>query len=244
MNPRSVLAMLVRVTSVFILVAVVGTRWPGLLVRPILPLVRGLVEVTSPYLDIQSVRVTGATVQICGELKPRMTLRDGAPLSATTGTWNKQAGPTVNLVVVALAVWMAPARTWRHRVRALAVTLPAAVLVCGFQLAVEIQESALRHLGESWLPQQALAGTAENLAYFRNLETRFRLVQWIKSLLDGGGALFLAVLAGLSGHAWPVDTTRRGPPQGDGRRPNQTKGRFGAALQRGVKRLCFSPLGA
>ncbi len=31
---------------------------------------------------------------------------------------------------------------------------------------------------------------------------------------------------------------------GVGRRPNQTKRRFGAALKRGAKRLCFSPLGA
>ena len=60
MNPRSGLAMLGRVTLVFVLVAVVGTRWPGLLVRPILPLVRGLVEVTSPYLDIQSLQVIEA----------------------------------------------------------------------------------------------------------------------------------------------------------------------------------------
>ncbi len=34
------------------------------------------------------------------------------------------------------------------------------------------------------------------------------------------------------------------PWEGVGRRPNQTKRRFGAALKRGAKRLCFSPLGA
>ena len=145
-----------------------------------------------------------------------MTLRDGAPLSATAGTWNKQAGPTVSLLAVALAVWMAPARTWRNRTRALLVALPAMMLACAWPLAVEIQETALRHMGEVWLPHQSLAATEANLAYFKGLETRFRVAQWIKSLHDGGGALFLAVLAGLVGHAWPVTGTARPPPAKQG----------------------------
>ncbi len=203
MTLRAIGRMLLRMAVVFSVVTVVGLQWPGLVMKPLGPVVCGLANLTGPYLKHLSVRQVAATVQISGELQPRMIQVDGTPLPATAGTWNKQAGPTLQILVVAFCVWAAPAVSRRRRVQALAVTLLATLLVCAFQLTVEIHETALRHMGQVWLPQLDLAGTESNLAYFKGLESRYRVARWIKSFNDGGGALFLAVWAGLLGYAMP-----------------------------------------
>lgn len=203
MTPRAIARMLIRMTVVFLVVGMVGYRWPGLVLKPLGPVVRGLATLTGPYLEHLTVHHRDATVQITGELHPRLTQTDGTPLPATLGTWNKQVGPTLQILVVALCVGAAPVVSGRRRARALAVTLSATLLVCAFQLTVEIQETALRHMGHVWLPQLELAGTESNVAYFKGLEIRYRVARWIKSFNDGGGALFLAVWAGLLGYAMP-----------------------------------------
>jgi hypothetical protein len=204
MTARLVGGVLLRMLVVSVVVGWMGLRWPGIVVAPLTPLVRSLVALSGSYIQQPSFQRVDATLQITGELHPRMTQRDGSLLPAARGTWTKQTGPTVQLLVVAFAVWAAVPVARQRKLRALLVMVPAALLVCAFQLTVEIHETALRHLGQVWLPTLTLPGTEENLNYFAWLESRYRVVQWIKSFNDGGGALFLAVWAGLIGYVLPA----------------------------------------
>ncbi|HMO04408.1 MAG TPA: hypothetical protein PKC67_12780 [Kiritimatiellia bacterium] len=201
MNRRYLLAMLGRVVLAFALMAVLVYGWPAVWVRILAPVTNALTAASFPYVEDAGMRADGATLIIEGAIALDLTMANGQPLPAVPGTWKRGAGTTLNLLVIGVAVFAAPSVRWRDRLRGVPVLVVGLLLVGAFHLTIEVQEAALRHLGYQWLPTLPLAGTEANAAAFQAMEGRFRVVAWIKSFNDAGGAMFLAVLAGLGGYA-------------------------------------------
>lgn len=197
---RRVLTMIARVVVVFAGMGMLVYAFPEPWVRAMTPLVRAMTSATFPYVTGLSVTAEGRSLRIDGDIMVGMTMVGGAALPSAPGTWTKGAGATLNLLILSVAVFAAPSAGWRGRLRGIPVMLIGALLVGAFHLTVEIQESALTFMGYQWLPSMPLAGTEENVQIFKLMESRFRSVAWVKSFNDAGGALFLAVLAGLIGH--------------------------------------------
>lgn len=202
MNPRFVGGMLARLLMVFIPLGLLVHAYPQPGQRVLAPLVQLITRLTFPYVEGLQVASDGSHLVMTGQIKLELTQADGSPLPALPGTWRKYSGPSLHLLVLALALSAVPVLSGRQRLKALPLTLMAATLVGAYHLSVEMQESALRYIGYQWLPTFPMAPTEANQLYFQGMETRFRAVTWIKSFNDAGGALFLAVLAGLIGYAW------------------------------------------
>jgi hypothetical protein len=209
---RHVLGMIGRVVVVFIGMGVFIYTFPEPWVRTMAPVVKVMTVSTFPYVTELTVTAEGRSLQINGNITLGMTLRDGAALPSAPGTWTKGTGATLNLLILAAAVFAAPSVGWRSRLLGFPVMLAGVLLVGAYHLTVEIQESALTFIGYQWLPSMPLAGTEENLAIFKLMESRFRVLVWIKSFNDAGGALFLAIMAGLISHT--ITGAFRTPPTG------------------------------
>lgn len=189
----------VRLGLVFTVAAVTLHAWPGLIRPVVAPWIPLAVGGSCPYIEDARMTMEGKTITIDGVLRIRMTLQNGGELPPVPGSWTRQADRILVMATLALTVFAAPALSWRRRLLAVPVLWILVGLVSAAHLAVETQETALRVLGESWLASQPLAPTAENVAYFKAMESWYDRVLWGKSFLDGGGGLFLAVLAGLAG---------------------------------------------
>jgi len=201
MSRRYLLGMLGRVVLAFAVMAVLVYRWPSVWIRMLAPVTQGLTAASFPYVEGVVMRAEGASLRIEGAIALDLTMTNGQPLPAAPGVWSRGAGTTLNLLVIGMAVFAAPSVRWRDRLRGVPVLVAGLLVVAAFHLSVEVQEAALRHLGYQWLPTLPLAGTEANAVYFQSMEQRFRVVAWIKSFNDAGGAMFLAVLAGLLGYA-------------------------------------------
>lgn len=191
--------MLVRVFAAFLAAAAMISAYPAPLMRWIAPGVRALTALTFPEVERLSLKADGGHISIEGALQLTLARDDGQPISPVLGKWQRSVGPTLNLLVVAMAAFAAPAMSARRRVAAVPWVLVFAWCVCSFHLAVEIQEVALRFIGHEWLPTFSFAATDENVARFHALERRYTIITWIKSFNDAGGIYFLAFLAGLAG---------------------------------------------
>jgi hypothetical protein len=194
--------MLARLLIVFIPLGLLVHVYPQPGQRVLAPLVQIMTRLTFPYVEGLRVASDGSHLVMTGQINLELIQADGSPLPPLPGTWRKYSGPSLHLLVLALALSAVPVLSGRQRLKALPLTLVAAALVGAYHLSVEIQESALRYIGYQWLPTFSMAPTEVNHLYFQGMETRFRAVTWIKSFNDAGGALFLAVLAGLIGYAW------------------------------------------
>jgi hypothetical protein len=201
MNRRYLLAMLGRVVLAFAVMAVLVYQWPSVWVRLLAPVTQALTAMSFPYVEDVVMRADGSQLRIEGSIALDLVMTNGQPLPEAPGTWKRGAATTLNLMIIGFAVFAAPAVRWRDRLRGVPVLVAGMLVVCAFHLSVEVQEAALRYLGYQWLPTLPLAGTEANAAYFQAMEARFRAVAWIKSFNDAGGAMFLAVLAGLIGYA-------------------------------------------
>jgi hypothetical protein len=210
--------MIARVIVVFIGMGLLVYTFPEPWVRAMAPVVKTITAATFPYVTGLNVTAENRALRIDGTIALGMTLRDGSVLPPAPGTWTKGTGTTLNMLILATAVFAAPSVGWRSRLRGLPVLLVCALVVGAYQLTVEIQASALTYMGYQWLPSMPLAGTEENVTIFKIMESRFHSVLWIKSLNDAGGALFLAVLAGLISHT--ATGAFRPPPSGSAQSQN------------------------
>lgn len=192
--------MIARVVVVFFSMGLLVYTFPEPWVRVMAPVVKAMTAATFPYVTGLNVTAENRALRIDGNITLGMTQRDGSALPPAPGTWTKGTGTTLNTLILAAAVFAAPSAGWRGRLRGIPVMLVCALLVGAYQLTVEIQASALNYMGYQWLPSMPLAATEANVTIFNIMESRFHSVLWIKSLNDAGGALFLAVLAGLIGH--------------------------------------------
>lgn len=203
--------MIVRMCAAFAVAAGILYAFPDPVVRLLAPLVVALTQWTCSYLSGLSLSLNGMILSIDGQIVLAMTLLDGSDLPPVPGTWQKHAGSTLHLLVTSMAVFAVPAMPWTRRLLLLPLALALAGMVAAFHLSVDIQETALRVVGETWLPTLPLASTEANIATFHALESHFNAVVWVKSFNDGGGSLFLAALAGLipcARHLGPARPTR------------------------------------
>lgn len=173
--------------------------WPGV----VAPAVTLLVD-ASPYLENTRTRVESDHVVTEGMIRVNMTLQNGEKLPPVPGTWKKHTDQSATLLMVTLAVWMAPTASIRRRLIALPVSLLIAALASGLSLITELHVVALHTMGYEWLATAPLANTQENLRVFERMEQWYDRFVWIKAFLDGGGRLFLGIIAGLAGYAWPT----------------------------------------
>lgn len=203
--------MLIRMMCAYALCALISFAVPGWWLNSISPLVELVANATSPFLESTSVRAEVDMLHLEGQVLVNMTLRDGTPLPPLPGQWKKTGGHTLNILILAAAIWAAPVASIRRRLCALPVMLLAAALVSSLDLAVEMQVSSLQVIGSEWLPGLELASSAENVDAFRKLERWYESVRWIKGFNDGGGRLFLAVIAGLIGYTRPISYRRNRP---------------------------------
>ena len=188
-----------RMILAFAGVSVVLYQYPQGMLVILRPFVQLVTAWSCPYLDQIEMAMDGRMIEVTGMIQVAMTMSDGSMVPEVSGSWEKQVDTTLHLMVIAFTVFVAPALTWRRRLRALPITVLAVLLVCSFQLAMEIQATALKVIGESWLQTLSLAMNEANQAYFQSMESWYHGVLWIQSILNGGGALFLAVLAGFIG---------------------------------------------
>jgi len=204
MNRGSTIGMALRMATGFAVGILIITDAPSWWLTITSPAVEIMVDAGCPYLDDLRMQIEQHEIRADGTIQINMILANGESLPAVPGTWRKHGQHTLNVLVVAIAIWLAPAAGWRRRLVALAGTLSAAALASAFILAVEIQEAALGTIGYDWLPSIPLASTPENVQTFRQMERWYETVTWIKAFHDGGGRLFLGMLAGFIGYALPA----------------------------------------
>ena len=208
MKPRPVILMLVRMVVAYVVCAGLLFTWPGLWLNAVEPFVAYVADASCPYIDSMKVSSDDAMIELQGRLHVEMTHASGKELPPLPVTWQKHGGQTLNVLMIAVAIWAAPAVRVRRRLLALPVILLAAAFVASIDLAAESQTTALRVIGTEWLPGMAMAPTDANKAAFQHVEQWYQVVQWLKAFMDGGGRLFMAVTAGLVGYALPVGLKR------------------------------------
>jgi len=195
--------MIVRMSIIYLLGWAFFYNMPGWCLKPVASLAGALADATCPYFNSIKVTTENIMIRIEGEIHVDMKLVSGAALPYTPATWHKHGGQTLNMLMMALAIWAVPSVTWQRRLLVFPFMLLAAVLFAAFDLAIEMQVSALKVIGTQWLSEMDMANTAENIAAFERMETWYRSVQWIKAFQDAGGRFFLVVLAGLIGYTIP-----------------------------------------
>ncbi|MBW7907407.1 MAG: hypothetical protein H3C50_00580 [Kiritimatiellae bacterium] len=218
MTTRSAAGMLTRMCAVFAVVAWCVYAFPSAWLWPVTGPTAWLVEIGCPYLTDMSVEADGITVVARGDIAVSLSLSGGEPLPRVPGVWHKHGEQTLSIFAVVFAIWAAPTISWRRRVALAPVAMLGAVLVAAFVLSIEIQWAALKMIGYEWLAGLPLARTADNWKYFGQMEQWFRVISWIRAFHDGGGRLFLALLAGLIGYAIPWRT--HGTPSIEPRGPS------------------------
>lgn len=207
--------MVLRMTTAFVFSVALVFYVPSWWLKPVSRIAVVMVSAGCPFLEDMNVKVKESSIYAEGVIHVDMIMSGGEPLPLTRGNWQKYAGQTLNILIVAAAAWAAPAVGCRRRLVALPVMLLVAASASGFDLALEIQESALRVIGYEWVPSFSLAQTPGNLETFRRLENWYQGVLHIKAYNDGGGRLFSGLLAGLIGYALPAGIAaghRRGFP--------------------------------
>lgn len=204
MKTRDFMRMLIRMAVVFTLGALLIHAAPSWWLRTVAPLAGAMADAGCPYLAGMKVRAEDRTFHATGLIQLDMTMAGGEPLPAAPGTWNKNAIQYLNILLVACAVWAVPSVGFRRRLISFPFMMMTAAIASAFVLAVEIQEAALRMVGYEWLETISIGMTAANQDVFRQLESWFEGVAWIKALNDGGGQLFLGTFAGLIGYCFPA----------------------------------------
>jgi hypothetical protein len=203
MKTRTIILMTARMVCVYLLGWALIYNMPGWCLKPVATLAGALADATCPYFSSIKVATENIMIRIQGEIHVDMELVSGAALPHAPATWHKHGGQTLNMLMMAMAIWAVPVVTWQRRLLVFPFMLLAAVLFAAFDLAIEMQVSALKVIGTQWLPEMEMANTAENIAVFEKMETWYKSVQWIKAFQDAGGRFFLAVLAGLIGYTIP-----------------------------------------
>lgn len=196
--------MMLRMGGMVALAFLLCNSFPAPILRTLEPFTRVVTDWTSPYVENVHLSLQDRMIRVQCDVRLDMTRVDGSSLPMVSGFRDQGIWQTFHLVVMALAVFAAPAMPIRRRLAALPVTLVAVTVICAFQLSVEIQSHVLQTIGSSWLQTVQPAQTEANLAYFKSIQTGYDILLRLKSLNAGGGALFLAVLSGLAGYCIPT----------------------------------------
>lgn len=197
MKPGPIMRMVMRMLAGFVVATLLLTRFPEWWLDITAPVSEWLINGFCPFLTEMQVHAENKLIFAEGNIKLAMTMTNGEPVPLAPGTWNKQGGQTLNILIVAVAVWAAPIASIRRRLAILPVMLIAAAVASGFDLAVEVTDVTLRAIGQEWAPTLPLAKTPENIEVFRSLEKEYETVLKFKAFNDGGGRLFSGLLAGL-----------------------------------------------
>ena len=195
---------LMRAGGAFVFGLALVLAAPSAWLRLISPLVAVATDGLCPQMDTVSVDVEGSEVHAEGRLHLDLTLSDGAPLPDMRAWWKKSAWKTQGVLVVALAIWACPAVGWRRRWVVFPAMLAAAAAVSAYDLGIEIQEVILRDLVPRLLQDHSLAQSAANQAALDQLESWHQGILWVRRIQEGGGRMFLAVLAGCIGYGLPL----------------------------------------
>lgn len=164
------------------------------------PVTRTMTTRISPYVDNIRISCTNMTIHLACQVHVPMTRKDGTPLPAGYGRWQKSAWPILQSLAVALTIFIAPSAPIRRRLLALPITLALTLLFCALQLSIELQSHALQTIGYSWIQALRPPFTAANMTQFKTMESWYRILAWSVNFYSGGGGLFLAVWAGLAGY--------------------------------------------
>lgn len=164
------------------------------------PVTRTMTTWISPYVDNIRISCTDMTIHFACQVHVPMIQKDGTPLPAGYGHWQKSAWPILQSLAVALTIFVAPSKPIRRRLLALPITLVLTLLFSALQLSIELQSHALQTIGYSWIQALRPPFTATNIAQFKTIESWYRILAWSANFYSGGGGLFLAVWAGLAGH--------------------------------------------
>ena len=189
-----------------------GWAFSGLLVAAIEPVAGWLSGWFGPYVHEVQMTLREGMVAVDFRLVLGMTRTDGAPLPAIQCLLHKPFWQMLVYPVVALAVFAAPPVSRRRRLWALPATLAAILLVCGFQQAVELLVQALENLGSDAFQALSPAPTPANYEYYDALRRSYVIWKQVLRFNASGGALFLAVWAGIWGYAFPWPGRRRQAP--------------------------------
>jgi hypothetical protein len=171
-----------------------------------------MVDTGTSWLHDVTVSQQSGTLTLHAGIDLGLILQDGNLLSPLPGTWSKNGTPSLQMLVVAVTVWAAARQPWKIRLIALPVVLLLAALAASFVLLIEVQETALSHIGSGLLDGLPLAPVETNLTTAKALANQWTRVEWIKAFLDAGGRLFLAVLAGFVGHSFYAPHTHNTKP--------------------------------
>jgi len=196
---RDTLRFLFRLAAAYVLLLVMATRAPEPWLRAVAPVAALTADAASPYLDDLRARVEGRAFQFDGRFMIDMTLATGQPVPPIPGAWRQQGSHALHLALVAFSLWAAIALPWRRKIAALGFTAVAALIFSGIDLSVQMLDSALGVIGRDWLPAQVMRSDEANLAAFQRLESHYEWVRGAKAFFDGGGRLFLGVVAGWLG---------------------------------------------
>lgn len=147
MNRRFILSTVSRWILVFAVVLAMILAWPDAWLVLLTPLTGFMSNLICPYLDSITLAIEEGVIHVRGGIQIGMVLADGSPLPAVPGEWQKHGQQTLNILLVALPVWAMPPMTWRRRLLGLPLVLVGSLVVCGYDLTVQIQESALSMIG-------------------------------------------------------------------------------------------------
>jgi hypothetical protein len=182
-----------------VLLVLVLARWPDAGLRALAAPLGVVAGWLAPHLRAVDVAFVEGAMKVRGVIELDLVRVDGSPLPPMAGSWRRSSGMLSAMVVVGFSLWAAPEMGWRRRLIALPIVLGGLVLAGGLWMSVDLQVAALGEIGQGWLAAQPLAPSEANRAAFSALERWYRAMEGGKTFLDGGGALMLAALAGLSG---------------------------------------------
>lgn len=205
---KQALGIVIRMAAGYLVGILLVTALPGIYLKPVAPIAALMVNLTSPHLTECSLTMDGTSMNATANLSVVMTRVDGQPVPVQEGRWSKGVGATLHILVVGLAMWAAPSASRARRLGAFAVFIILAGLIGAADLAVQMQSTSLQVVGAEWLPKQSLASTDANHAAFAVLKSRYETTRAVSAFLDGGGRLFLGVLAGWIGYACPAPRKR------------------------------------
>jgi len=199
--------LLLRLVLGYLLTLVVVMQFPGIWLRPLAPVSAVIADLASPYFANVRAYSEGVSIHVQGDITLDMTLLNGQPLPPLPGKWHKNGSQSLGVLLVALPIWLAISLPRRRKMLALVCTCLIALAGASFDFAVETQHAALQGIGTQWLPAHTMENTPANIESFARLESNYRTSRVLKAFFDGGGRLFLGVLAGwmgfqLSGFQW------------------------------------------
>ena len=206
MKEGGAMRILCRAGGAFVLSLALVLVAPAAWLVPISPLVAVATDALSPHLEMVSVDAEGAEMHAQGKFHLDLTLSNGEGLPDFRAWWRKAVWKVRGVLVVAVTIWACPFVGWRRRLLLFPVMLAAAACVSADDLGIEIQETILRDLVPKVLQDSPLAQSVANQTTLDQLNTWHQWILRVRQINEGGGRMFLAILAGWIGYAIPLRT--------------------------------------